>query len=167
MSAFQRIKQFYWSIFDKVSEGDILYIDNYLNEEEKKLFYKLSSSEQKHCVRVGRLIEERLNKDRICNLNRNNMIKLGLLHDIGKIVAGINPIEKSILVLLNIFTKGKLRKYSNFNKIRVFYYHGELGYTILKEMNYEERFLNVIKNHHNLNCTDCDVVLLRECDDKS
>lgn len=167
MSAFHRIKQFYWSIFDKLSKGDILYIDKHLNEEEKKLFYKLSNSEQKHSVRVGRLIEERLSKDRDYNLNRNSMIKLGLLHDIGKIVANINPIEKSMLVLLNLFTRGKLRKYSNFNKIRVFYYHGELGYTILKEMNYEERFLNVIKNHHNLNCTDYNVILLRECDDKS
>lgn len=166
MKYIQRVKQFYWSMFDKMNYDDICYVNKFLNREESDLFYKLSSSEQKHSVRVARMIEKKCDKLENVKINKIFMIKAGLLHDVGKIISRINPIEKSIFVLLNLFTKGKLRKYSNFNKIKVFYYHGELGYDILKSLNYNEKFLNIIKNHHNLNCIYYEVTLLRECDDK-
>lgn len=165
MSAVQRVKQFYLSIFDKINNDDICFINIYLNDKEKELFYKLSKSEQKHSVRVARSVSESSYVSK--ELDKDKMVKVALLHDVGKLISRINPMEKSILVLLNLFTKGKLRKYSNFKKIKVFYYHGELGSNILKELGYDEKVLNIIKNHHNLECKDQDVVLLRKFDDEN
>lgn len=167
MGAIQRIKQFYLSVFDKINQDDIYFIDKYLSQKEKNVFFKLSKSEQKHSVRVAKALEVDFSNIINSSFDKDTMVKIGLLHDIGKMVSRINPIEKSLLVLLDLFTKGKLRRYSTLKKVKVFYYHGELGSNILKDLGYSEKFINVIKNHHNLKYKDYDVILLRNVDDKN
>lgn len=161
-----RVKQFYWSLTSKVNSEDIKLINEYLNEDEKTLFYSLSTYEQKHSIKVTRdVIEEcRVNK-----ISDDKLIKASILHDIGKTFRSLNPVEKSIVVMLDSMSKGKLRKYSSIKTIDVYYNHGDKGYNLLKKKgNYDERFLYLIKNHHNDSIIgDKELDILRLCDSKN
>lgn len=164
----RRIKQFYLSITDKINKEDKTYINKYLNKEELSLFNKLSSSEQKHSVRVAYDVEY------ICNrrcLEKNEiqvLIRAALLHDIGKIYPKLNSIDKSLLVIFNKITNGNLKKLNKLKKVDVYYNHPEKGYNLLKNKGYDNKFLYLIKNHHNENNeNDLYLDILKFCDDKN
>lgn len=161
-----RIKQFYWSITSKIDLSDNKFIDKYLNTREKELFKKLSVYEQKHCVNVARDVVKACENSGIRN---ELLIKAALLHDIGKIYKKLNPIEKSIIVILDNIFKGKLKKFKSLKKIDVYYNHGDKGYNILKDIGgYDERLLYLVKNHHNSFITgDKELDMLRDCDSKN
>lgn len=146
-----RIKQLYLNLIDKMTIEDEKFIDKHLNEEEKDLFKKLSKIDQKHSVRVAYSI-----KDSCINKNKELyyteiLIRIALLHDIGKVNCKLTLLDKSILVILDYLTKGKLRKLSNIEKVNTFYNHGEIAFNILKrnKYNYDNEFLDIIRSHHN------------------
>lgn len=145
--ALYRIKQFFKGIMSRITREDIEYINKYLNHEEISLFNRLSKSEKKHCINVARAVEKRCRNK---NIDKEFMIKLGLLHDIGKIYIRLTLIDKSILVLLDAITKGKIRKYTKIKKIDMYYNHGEWGYKLLKERDYNNKFLYLVRNHHKI-----------------
>ncbi len=165
-----RVKQFVSCVFAKITKKDIEFINNYLDENEKKLLYKLPVYDLKHSINVARDIyinesEEEIKKN---NLNHKEIIKSAILHDVGKIHTPLNVIDKSILVLLNNITKTKIKKYSDRNsKIYIFYNHGEEGYKILKEKGYDKEFLNIIRNHHNYKIQNKWLDILRKYDDRN
>lgn len=145
--AIYRVKQFYWSMTSKLDFKDAELIDKYLTDEEKELFYNLSIYEQKHSAKVA------VDVIKLCennHINNESLIKAALLHDIGKIYKKLNPVEKSIVVMFDNISNGKLKRFKNLKKIDVYYNHADKGYNILKNKgNYDERFLYLIKNHHN------------------
>ncbi|WP_346884719.1 HDIG domain-containing metalloprotein [Clostridium sp. UBA4395] len=165
-----RVKQFINCIFAKITKKDREFINNYLDENEKKLLYKLPVYDLKHSVNVARDIytnesEEEIKKN---NLNHKEIVKSAILHDVGKIHTPLNVIDKSILVLLNNITKTKIKKYSDRNsKIYIFYNHGEEGYKILKGKGYDKEFLNIIRNHHNYKIQNKWLDILRKYDDRN
>jgi putative nucleotidyltransferase with HDIG domain len=143
---FYRVKQFFWSITSNVNENDKEFIKKYLNIEETNLFYKLSINDQKHSINTAYGVERACSN--INEVNSNMLIKTALLHDIGKITCSSNAIIKSLLVLGNFFTSGKLIKFNNIKCIDVYYNHGEIGCRILKELKCNDKMLYLIKNHH-------------------
>lgn len=146
---FYRVKQFYLAMTAKVSEKEWAFVRAHLDEKEQGLFEKLQVSEQKHCVNVAADIGEAIPKR---DQNRAFLIRLGLLHDIGKIRVKLNPIDKSIIVILDKLTKGKIKKQTKNKKINSYYNHGEIGSKILREIGgYGEWFLEMIENHHEEN----------------
>lgn len=161
-----RVKQFYWSMTSRINSEDIKLLESYLEAKEMQLFSKLSVYEQKHSINVTRDVIK------ICkekNIHDELLIKAALLHDVGKTSKRLNPIEKSVIVILDSVSKGKLKKYKSLKKIDVYYNHGEKGYTMLKGYNnYSERFLYLIKNHHN-DCIigDKELDILKTCDSKN
>jgi putative nucleotidyltransferase with HDIG domain len=161
-----RVKQFYWSITSKIDSEDTVLIDKYLNIYEKQLLSSLSVYEQKHSVNVARDVIKECKKN---NLGSEYLVKVALLHDIGKRYKKLNPIEKSVLVILNKLSSGKLKKYKKVKKVHVYYNHGDIGYNILKNTNsYDERFLYLIKNHHNdFIFGDRELELLKVCDGRN
>lgn len=169
--AVYRIQQFVKAITAKITEEDLSLINKYLNHNEIELFNKLPIYDRKHSINVAKDIMREVNKE---SFNKNNkdfnyetLIKAALLHDIGKSYKKLNPIDKSVLVLLNKFTKGKLKNYSNFKKIHVYYNHGEEGYKLLKHKNYSDKFLGVIRDHHKGDIS-CDYTkIIKEYDDKN
>lgn len=141
---FYRIKQFCLAITAEVSEEEEDFVASYLTLQEQELFYRLQVSEQKHCVNVASGI-----KSESLSVNKEHLIRLGLLHDIGKIKVKLTPIDKAIIVVLDKLSGGKLKKYSRYKKVNSYYNHGEIGYEILKEIaGYDPLFLQTIKNHH-------------------
>jgi putative nucleotidyltransferase with HDIG domain len=148
----KRVKQFYINVTDLMSQEDYKYVQNNINKEEFKLFTKLSKSEQKHSVRIAKTIESDIDNLVVDNQeivnNKQLLIKVALLHDIGKIRKRLNVIDKSIIVILNKMTKGELKKFKKSKKVQCYYNHSEYSYEILKKIIDDELLLKIIKNHH-------------------
>ncbi|MDQ0151258.1 HDIG domain-containing metalloprotein [Eubacterium multiforme] len=168
-----RIKQFYWYVTSSWKKVDIKLIKKYLNNNEQKLFNKLNNSEQHHCIRVCNDAIKMVDSENI-KINRNKLAKIALLHDVGKTTKYLNVIDKSVIVLLDKFTKGKLKKYTNIKKVDVYYNHPIKGVRILENLhNYDKEFLDVIKKHHQnphkISKEDENIYLeiIRECDNKN
>lgn len=163
-----RIKQFIRSITAKITEDDKKFISEYLNKYEKELIYKLQTCDIKHCVNVAKDIRLNESEEKVIEMgiNYNELIKSALLHDIGKTYKPLNPIDKSILVLSNKFTKGKIRKYEDKSKkVYIYFNHGKEGYKILKKNDYDEEFLMVVRDHHEYSISNNWLEIIRKYDD--
>lgn len=136
-----RIKQFFCGLFAKITKNEHDLIKNYLTKEEQILFYKLQIFEQKHCLNVANDIKKDFP-------NNKSLIRIGLLHDIGKIKCPLSLIDKSIVVLLDKVTKSKIKSF-NHPKILCYYNHAFYSYEILKNLKISKEELFVILNHHN------------------
>lgn len=147
-----RIKQFLMAVVYSFKEIDEEYIKTYLNENEIKIFNKLSKIDKQHSIRVSKdaldLLEISIDRDEEYELNKNELAKVALLHDIGKIERPLNLIEKSILVLLDKITNGKIKKYTNIKIIDIYYNHGQKGAAILNKSKYSKEFIEVLRKHH-------------------
>lgn len=159
-----RVKQVIWAITSNFKKIDYNYINKYLDKNEILLFDKLKHSEKCHCIRV---CEDCLRINLVNKLKIDKIVlgKVALLHDIGKGDYSLNLVVKSSLVVLHKITKGKLKNFSNFKSVDIYYNHGVKGRNILlKEQSkggmnnkYSEEFLSAIENHHkyiNLNSLD-------------
>lgn len=139
---FYRVQQFIKAVTARITKEDLCFVKQYLNPIEVDLFLRLKPYEQRHCIDVANKLKEMTEED-------VEMIKLGLLHDIGKIKYPLHPIEKSVIVILDHITHGRIKKYSKYKMVKCYYEHPRIGYEILKEVgHYDERFLNLVKNHH-------------------
>lgn len=163
---FYRLKQFFWSITSKISESDKEFIKTNLNIEEIKLFYMLSINDQKHSINTAFDIKKACSS--MSEVNCDMLIKTALLHDIGKIKCNTNVVIKSLLVLGDFFTFGKLRKFNTIRCIDSYYNHGEIGYRILKEFACDDKMLYLIKYHHDYEIKgNMDMDILRKYDNRN
>ena len=166
----KRVKQFYINVTDKMTKKDYDFVKSILTNKELELFMKLSKSEQKHCVRIAKdienIIDNKETKDYDILNNKNLLIKSALLHDIGKSRKRLNVIDKSIIVILNKLTNGKLKNIEKSKKIQCYYNHSIYGYEILKDMIDNEIILDIVKNHHSNN-TNKIVSFFKEIDDRN
>lgn len=158
-----RIKQFYEAMTAELTEEDHFFVKSYLTQAEQKIFNKLSTDSQKHCIKVARLLAEQ----KIDLMSKNELIKLGLLHDIGKIYYPLHPIEKGIMVILNKLTKGRVKRFSKFKMVKGYYEHAELGYGLLLDRGgYSQAFLQAVRDHHVSKPKELITRVLQQADDK-
>src|SRR4051794_30091644 len=148
MMSLYRVKQFYRSMVSKLNDDDFDFLKLYLETYELQLFNQLPTYDQKHCINVARDVKATCNER---NLLSKDLVKVALLHDIGKIYNSMNPIDKSIMVIMHNLTKGKLKGCNKNKKVNIYYNHGDIGYNLLGKYGYDDRFLFLIKNHHNNN----------------
>ena len=160
-----RVKQFFNLLNAKMQTKDIKFVENILNKDEQQLFFKLSEIDQKHCVRVAMDVKEECEKNKI---NNSILVKAALLHDIGKLHVKLNVIDKSILVILNKLSSGKLKRFEGISKVDIYYNHAEKGYKLLKDKCVEDKILFLIKNHHiKEEPEDLELKILKKCDDRN
>jgi uncharacterized domain HDIG len=168
---FYRVKQFIWAIESIYKDIDYEYIKRYLDEDEKKLFQLLKKSDKHHSIRVAKDALEYIEESNKVsqNLDKEKIAKIALLHDIGKIERPLNVFEKSLVVILDKVTKGKINKYNNFKIIDIYYNHPEKGYRILKvNKKYDVEFLKVIEGHHLKIETSNEILeIIKYCDNKN
>lgn len=165
-----RVKQFFWHVTSRWKGIDNKLIKKYLNKKEIEIFNRLNVSEQQHCIRVCNDALEKVNKENI-EINKNKLAKVALLHDVGKTMKSLNVVDKSIMVILDKFTGGSLRKYTKIKKIDVYYNHPKKGVRILEDLyRYDNEFLEVVKKHHKESKESEDNIylkIIRECDNKN
>lgn len=166
----KRVKQFYINVTDLMKREDYDYVRNILNDEEYKLFIKLLKSEQKHSVRIAKdieyIIDNKLINDIDIVSNKELLVKSAIVHDIGKIRKRLNVFDKSIIVILNKLTDGKLKNIKISKKVQCYYNHSEYSYEILKEMNQENLLLDIVRYHHSDDKRNI-IKFFKEIDDKN
>ncbi len=158
-----RVAQFIAAVTAKMTEDDISYVKGLLNEKEQALFFQLRIYEQAHCLKVARNMDAQSSNFNI--KERWELSRIALLHDIGKIKYPLNPIEKSIIVVLNKLTKGKIKKVTWLKMVKCYYTHAQIGAELLKEIGtYDAAFIEAIRSHHDMNITSEKISLLQRCD---
>jgi putative nucleotidyltransferase with HDIG domain len=166
--AFYRIKQFIWGFTSLFKDIDYEYISKFLNDDEIKVFNKLKHNDKHHCIRVCK-DSIKMRKELNIDVDVYKLGKAALLHDVGKSIRPLSLMEKSMVVLLDKTTKGKIKKYDNIKQIDIYYNHPKIGQEILKKFNYDKEFLQVVRYHHNKNkIKDNDILnIISACDDKN
>ncbi len=158
-----RVKQFFKAMTAKITANEKNFIEFYLNEDERRLFYSLPEYEQAHCLRVAKdvLSNCRTNEEKQCVL-----VKAALLHDIGKLAGGLNIITKSIMVLLDKSMPGFVSRFKKFKMVDTYYNHPEKAFLYIKDQG--DYFGYLIRNHHNYSMNgDEGLKLLQDADSRN
>lgn len=161
-----RVKQFIWAITSHFKKIDEDIIKKYLNKEEQLLFDKLRVEDKHHCIRV---CNDALNKNKGEQINKEKLAKIALLHDVGKGNKGLNVVDKSVMVILDKLSNGKLKNYNKYHKINIYYNHPKESVNLLKNINkYDSEFLEAVEKHHYKNIgSNIYLKIIKECDDKN
>jgi len=147
-----RIKQFYFGMFSRYTKADETFARSFLNIQEMALFNQLPSFEKKHAVVVARKMFEasRLHPE----LDSRKLIRLGLLHDIGKVVEHNSVLTKSILVILRFFLPGlydrlaeRGKDHPRFRRYYIHKHHGAVGAELLEKIGESSEILGIIAKH--------------------
>lgn len=159
----------------QLSDEDVSFIEEHLGKSEQILFYRMSIVDQIHSLHVAYTLKEMLNRKSRINLKK--MLKVALLHDIGK--ADIKLTLNSRLYQTSFFffckpfanylaNKGKEPNASRRKKLLYYYKeHGNVGAALLREINVDENIAYLVESHHNEPSINepIELSLLREADD--
>lgn len=152
---FYRFRQFLFAMSATMNEVDWHFAGRYLNIEEMALFRCLPGFEQKHCVVVAQKIEELIHGRH--DVDPRKAIRLGLLHDIGKIDGHLLIFQKSFLTIIRFFIRplydfladrGADKKSNKiFRKFYIHKHHGAIGAKLLEKMG-EDREIVICARLH-------------------
>ncbi len=147
-----RIKQFWFGMFSKYTKADEIFARGYLNIQEIALFNQLPSFEKKHAVVVARKMLEASYQHP--GLDQRKLAKLGLLHDIGKVLERNSILTKSVLVIIRFFLPGVYDRLADLGKdnprLKRFYihkHHGAVGAELLEKIGESSEILSIIAKH--------------------
>lgn len=144
-----RLKQFYFGMTAKYDQEDKSFAENHLNNAELNLFNQLPGFEKKHAVVVARKMM--VNG---VGLDERKLVKLGLLHDIGKLAEKNSVLSKSIMVIIRYFfpyiydwlaDQGKTGEF--LKRFYVHKHHGQIGAEMLAKIGVSGEYLSIIAKH--------------------
>lgn len=144
---FYRLQQFYFGMFSVYTKADEAFARSYLSSQEFALFNQLPPFEKKHAAVVAhKMLDLALYNP---ELDQRKLVKLGLLHDIGKVAERNSVFTKSMLVIIRflfpVFFDWLAEK-----GVRRFYvhkHHGAVGAELLQKIGVSSEFLSIIKKH--------------------
>lgn len=147
-----RLKQFYFGVSSRYTKADEAFAQSYLNIQEMALFNQLPWFEKKHSVTVARkMLEASL---RFPELDPRKLVRLGLLHDIGKIMERNSVVTKGILVIIRFFLPALYdrladqgKNHSLFRRFYIHKHHGAAGAKLLERIGESSEILAVIAKH--------------------
>ncbi|SES84531.1 HD domain-containing protein [Anaerobranca gottschalkii] len=144
----QRIKQFLKAITAKIVLEDEEFLNKYLKDQRLKgLFRQLPVFEQRHSLDVAYTILEKYSQVLDDN-EKNLLIKGALLHDVGKIGTGLNPLTKSLAVVIDKLFPQIAKKLTFIKFIDGYYNHPIKGGQILKKYDLPPDVIYLVENHH-------------------
>ncbi|MFA6548904.1 MAG: HD domain-containing protein [Candidatus Margulisiibacteriota bacterium] len=147
-----RFRQFYSAMFSHYTQDDAVFARGYLNIDEFSLFCRLPGFEKKHSVVVARrMLELALDKP---EFDARKLVRLGLLHDIGKTVEHNSILSKSVLVIIRYFLPGlydwladRGEKVPFLRRFYIHKHHGAVGAKILEKLGESSEILAIIAKH--------------------
>lgn len=146
---FYRIYQFWSALNPKITLEEENFVSEYLTSVEIIIYNKLSKADRKHATKVAYNLFNTFPLD-------FNLIKAGLLHDIGKTLRPLSVIEKTFAVLLSIFFPKIVKRLSakKTSFLHIYLQHAEIGFDIAKSLCLDNDILFLIKNHHKSDLQD-------------
>lgn len=162
-----RVKQFFRATLDNfksISIEDLSILKTYLSHELIKVFYDMNKMDQHHCLRVCNDVIREGNLLGYDEELVNSIAIAALLHDVGKSQCKSGIIHKIIFVLLEPFYKKGILNWEVTTK---YYEHGDISFTMVEKYDINKTALYLIKNHHNEEFSDRNLLLLRKCDDRN
>ncbi|MFA4904805.1 MAG: HD domain-containing protein [Desulfobaccales bacterium] len=146
------MKQFWFGMTAVYGQADEAFARGYLNSAEMDLFNQLPGFEKKHAVVVARkMLELALYNP---ELDPQKLVKLGLLHDIGKVLERSSLVSKSLLVIIRFFLPqlydwlaARGVKSIFLRRFFVHKHHGLVGANLLAKIGVSGEFLMIIKKH--------------------
>lgn len=147
-----RVRQFYISMFSQYTKADQAFARSYLTIQEMSLFNQLPGFEKKHCVVVGQKMLDA--SHHYPDFDQRKLVRLGLLHDIGKVMEHNSILTKSFLVIVRFFTPWLYDRIADHGKDhrigRRFYvhkHHGAVGANLLERLGVGPEILSIIAKH--------------------
>ncbi|MBN2058507.1 MAG: HDIG domain-containing protein [Candidatus Saganbacteria bacterium] len=148
-----RFKQFWFGMFSRYTKADVAFVRSYLNLEEQAIFNQLPGFDKKHAAVVARKMID-IAHDDYPHLDQRKLARLGLLHDIGKVVEKNSLITKSMLVIIRYFTPKlyeelaeKGRTNPRWRRYYIHKHHGSVGAELLRRIGVSAEILSIIKKH--------------------
>lgn len=150
-----RFKQFWFAVAAGMTDEDRNFARQYLNLKEAALFFSLPAFEQKHAVVVARKMREEGKGVR--GVEERKLIRLGLLHDVGKAAERLSIVDKSVLVIAHRFfpklyddlaKQGEESSSASFfRKFYVHKHHGAIGSELLSKIGESADIVAEVKSH--------------------
>lgn len=163
---FYRFSQLMFALSARIKEEDVRFARRYLNIGEAALFFSLPFFEQKHSVVVAQKMMAFAKGSH--KLDREKLIRLGLLHDIGKAAVRLTIFDKALLVILhrglpplyNFLAKlGAPEKSQNiFRQFYVHKHHGLIGSKMLERIGENRDIINEVALHDRLHTKEDEYV---------
>ncbi|MBI5700426.1 HDIG domain-containing protein [Candidatus Saganbacteria bacterium] len=150
-----RIQQFLFSMSARMHDRDTAFARQYLDIKESALFFSLPPFEQKHAVVVAEKMAGFAKGMK--SVDQRKLIRLGLLHDIGKAAVRLSIFDKTILVVLHraipplynfLAQKGEPENASrSFRKYYVHKHHGMIGAKMLERIGENQDIIREVADH--------------------
>ena len=149
---FYRLNQFYFGMFARYTADDEAFAKSYLSREEFALFSQLPYFEKKHGVIVAQKMLATARQ--YPAMDERLLARLGLLHDIGKVIEKNSVITKSLMVIIRFFIPGLYNFCAEQGKhhpfFRRFYshkHHGMIGAQLLTKLGESSAVISIITKH--------------------
>lgn len=170
----QRVRQVWAALHAVITDADRELVQAYLNEAEQALFWAMNLPDQYHCLGVVRSARQ-LAVGR-ADVEERFLIRLALLHDVGKKKGDVSTKDKIAMVLLHRLAPG-VRKWGREGRggkvsnarhaIHVYFHHPERSARLLAAAGCEAALVEAVKRHHKAPEAGepPELTLLRQADD--
>lgn len=164
----KRCRQFTRALFSGMETEDHSFVDEFLDDNEKRLFYQTDPAIQKHCINVARTAligyqgsEYGIRPKTQCGLTSDIklLVKTSLLHDVGKTRGSFRLLDRVFYVIFSKLSprltkllavktdRGMFRGLKN--AFYVHLNHEKIGAELLENNGISQDIVFLVANHHN------------------
>lgn len=171
----QRICQLWVAIRAAINENDQAFLRKYLSVPERLLFFTMTVPEQRHALNVAYTALYLAGQEKE-QIQKDLLIRVSLLHDVGKICGDTRIFNKIMTVLADYFCPNLARRWARQGKgtfrqnichvFYVYYHHAELSQEKLLALGLDE-LAEIVAAHHKAPAKEDspELSLLRKADD--
>lgn len=144
-----RLRQFIAYVVSYFKKIDQDFLKKYLNDKELEYFNYLLKTEKQHSIRVAKKCLDVYESFQIEDFELNSVVRMCLMHDIGKKYSNLNLFFKPFIVVIscNKYLRNKLF-FLNSDKVIKYLNHAKYSFEILKDLGYSSEVLESVKYHH-------------------
>lgn len=171
-----RINQFIFAVSSRAMPEDRAFVSDHLNVKEAALFSALPDDIRKHSIVVAKKLLE-VSHDAPPEISARDLVRAGLLHDIGKGIVNLSIMDRVALVTLRKWARPLYDLLADRGEgeraswiARKFYVHREhsrIAAELLEKAGTDRKMVDVVMRHSDEGRDDdpMELVLLRKVDE--